>query len=224
MEENPINTYKRNVDLSNHIQLGAYWFEKINTNNHSIVYCAFEFRLAIERLTYQIFVMAHRNKILSGEIDPSSAKDFKDAIRLIYENQGNRKNLYNHYKFTQIYVKNAFGLERITSIPDFSVLINFWHKLSELCHYHDIQEKTWGNTDWINSQISLLNSVDEYFKSILSIERVGWLRIESMPEALQDVYIKFIKSEYTEEQVIRCIIITKPIVEKWFFNIFKYKN
>ncbi len=204
---------KRQTGSDYHIISARFWMKKgINEEYHTpLVYAAFEFRCAIERVIFELFVLMRTVGITDIEIEKIGS--LKGLINTVNDLAGgNKKKLMRILLFNRISMEFS-GFPKKLSIPDVGKLHKFWSKLSEYCHRQIIPDSTWDNPDWISKGYTLLEEVDNYLSLILYEQAFGFLSEENMPDEIKEQKQLFINGNIDESQLRMRFKLMQPVLE-----------
>ena len=211
---------KREVTLEYHLLAAREWrrYGEQDQLHTPLIYSAFEYRCAIERFVFEIFVLMNRDDLLEGSLDINRVERFSSLVTIIHERAENRGRLYRMFRFNYLYVRHMMRLNVDISIPNLGTLKQFWQRLSDYCHKQMLPNETWDSKDYVQNGYQLLNEVEDYFYQHLHERRFGWLRIESIPQEAQDYRLQFINEEITEDRLLTFFNLMRPILENRFRN------
>ena len=123
----------RSIALTFHHEQGCTWLDLSETGTYTspLVYAAFEFRLALERLAFEI--LRHG---VAGDIDEDDLKamdSFGATEARIYARLGHQRAIDRQIEFINIVLELANTSVRITPFH-IGTIRRHWHNCSALCH------------------------------------------------------------------------------------------
>jgi hypothetical protein len=129
---NPLS-WERHPAVNYHYEEGKAWLMQSKRGKRctALSYAAFEFRLAIERITFQYWYTINDNEINSENIN--DVRSFKRMQNKIYKLGGVQKEINKYFEFMQIIIDNL-KIDKKLATPDLGRLHNHWDNCSELCH------------------------------------------------------------------------------------------
>lgn len=177
-----------------------------------LVYSAFEFRCAIERIAFELLVLFKKRKLDKEALKCSG--DFKNLLSLLSKLEGKQGLVYKKTRFTQIICElgNAPFSPALINLKD---LDKYWRACSKFCHKLLSPEETWEKPLFIQRGYQILNEIDSYFESILIKHKLAWIS-ELAPE-VNDLQQKFINGNLTEKQIIIRLKLMEPVLRQRMF-------
>jgi hypothetical protein len=197
MPESPHLPLDRVLPLDHHLSQACAWLDLSDSGNHSVPlsYAAFEFRLAIERLTFELLFFI-RSQQLDAD-DKKSMKSFKNMEKRIHEFAGHQQQMDITINFINIVFNEAGSSINIAKIA-LGTLHTHWSECSDLCHF------TW-NLLVCGPDVAIrgeaykqLTVIRDFLKTNLS-SIVTWPRIHEPWFA--DLQNSYVRGEATEEVV-----------------------
>ena len=210
---------KRENSAGYHCMLGQKWrrFGEHDKNHNALVYAAFEFRLAIERIVFELYALIRSLKdIPDDEVD--KYENITNLITYIMEIVESQKNLYRLLKFNSIWFHEVIPYPSEISIPDISVLKKYWHGLSDYCHMQIKPTATWESPDWINKSYSLLNEVEKYLWEITVTKHFAFPQLNTWQPEVLDLLDMYVREEIDDAGVRTRLRLMKPVIEARFRN------
>jgi hypothetical protein len=211
---------QRLVSGDYHATAGRTWrkFGENKLLHTPLVYSAFEFRLAIERYVFELYILMKKDDLLNGEVPNDALKQidrFSNLVRLLHENAGNRFRLYRALLFNRIVAGLFFRMPRPLSIPDIGKFNAYWQRLSDYCHRQLKPAETWGSEKWIKKGYRLVSDVENYLYEISVRENFGWLEKTSLMKELSDERERFLNDKSVTEQSLKVRLeIMGPTLDK----------
>ena len=209
----------RETNADYHIFAGKTWRDRGYTNlmHAPLVYAAFEYRCAIERVVLELFIIMQYESITSEEL--STIGSFSSLIKLVHKLAGgNRLLLMRVLKFNQILSEFA-GLPKTLSIPDVGRLHKYWSKLSNYCHRQIEPAETWENDKWIKKGYKLLDELYDYFEDILVNHFFGAFSTERLPAEVTEQKELYMTQKIDDSQLKTRLQIMRPILRARRFGI-----
>lgn len=211
-------TKNRETDANCHIEI-AYEWQKAGRRKllHSpLVYAAFEYRCAIERLIFELYDLMKEMRLSDEEAD--KLKKLRSLVSMVHGLAGgDKQKLKAALRFNAVYVSEMIspssGLRMEVSEPDVGKLHGLWSNLSEYCHRQLMPAKTWESQEWVAQGYELLEQVREYIWSITVTKNFGIMAVSTMPQEAQELREKFIEGRIGEPSLKTSLRIMKPIIE-----------
>jgi hypothetical protein len=210
---------KRGNSAEYHCSLGQKWrkYGEPDKNHNALVYAAFEFRLAIERIVFELHALIRSlSHIPDDEVD--KYESITNNITYLMEIVSNQKNLYRLLKFNSIWFHEVTHYRGELSIPDIKILKNFWHGLSDYCHMKIKPDATWESPEWITKAYTLLNEVEKYLWEIKVQNHFAFPRLQSWQPEVLDLLDMFVREEIDERGVITRLRLMSPVIEARYRN------
>lgn len=206
----------REVTFEYHLLTAREWrrFGEPDHLHTPLIYSAFEYRCAIERFVFELFVIMNRDDLLEGDLDINRAERFSSLITIIHERAENRGRLYRMFRFNYLYTRHMIRLNIDVSIPDLRTLQQYWHSLSDYCHKQMLPNETWDSEDYVRNGYQIFNEVENYFYEQLAVRRFGWVQVESIPVEAQEFRLQFINEEINDKQLINYFNLMRPLFGK----------
>jgi len=208
---------KRGNSAGYHCALGQKWrrLGEPDKNHNALVYAAFEFRIAIERIVFELYALIRSLKnIPDDEVD--KYESITNNITYLMEIVMNQKNLYRLLKFNSIWFHEVSSFRSELSVPDIKILKNFWHGLSDYCHMQVKPNITWESPEWISNAYSFLNEVEKYLWEIKVKKHFGFPQIITWPQEVQDLLDTYVREEIDDAGVKTRLRLMKPVIEARF--------
>ena len=211
----------RETNSKFHLHLAREWkvYGQIKYLHNPLAYSAFEYRMAIERLLFEFYLLAVGKDIFSDK-HAKEAYSLDRLIKSICRIVGFKDTFVNRLKFNRIFAEyqksdNQYpkGLN-LPSVFDISILNKYWLNLSNYCHKQLKPKITWNSlgAEWIINGYSLLNEVDNYLYQISEINSIGWLKLDIEHEELVDTLNKYLKRELNDFSLKRYFEIMMPTI------------
>lgn len=208
-------------DAPNHFYMGRKWRLHGTKNNDlafPLLYSSLEFRLCIERLVFEIYIMLATSNMITNAFNEDELRridnSFISMTHVITENSGNRKNFRNYFIFCKHHAIRLTNFRVNPSIPDLNTLESKWRDLSKYLHYTQNPENTWANPDWIKRGYEILYEVESYIYNLMFKNAVVTVQVDTMPEELKELLYKFLNEQIDENQLMRMMDIMKPVLAK----------
>ncbi len=210
---------ERQVSGDYHAAAGKAWriHGEKDLLHSSLIYSVFEFRLAVERYVFELYLLMEIDQLLEINIPDEALKrfdNFKSLIRILHENAGNKFKLFRVLIFNRHVSEIYFQIPKKLSVPDIGKLSSFWHSLSEYCHKQYKLDNSWASEDWIKKGYKLINEVESYLIQISIIEAFGWVNKNSLGPELSQERERFLNDkEFTEERLTLRLTLMKPVLD-----------
>ncbi|MFC1481078.1 hypothetical protein ACFL6E_02400 [Candidatus Neomarinimicrobiota bacterium] len=211
----------RGVDANFHLEQGNDWHQiGYPSLLHSpLIYAAFEYRCAIERIILELYDLMKELNIATEEF--SSLKNISDIIKKIRQLEGGSHDAAARaIRFNAVYFKEMIaemaekaGISKEMAEPDLRKLSKLWGHLSEYCHGQMLPAETWNSPEWVKKGYALLDEALEYLRALKIEKHFGYMGESSLPTEALDLKKKFIDEEINESALITRLRIMKPIIE-----------
>lgn len=150
-------SWKRDPATNYHFEEGRAWLSQSRRGKRctALAYAAFEFRLALERVTFQYWYTSQGETV---ENIFQRAKSFKGMQRDLFID-ANQQIVDRGFEFIRI-VLELLGLQdRKIMTPKFKTFERYWQQCSQLCHINwtiipknrDLRKRTFSNLEEIES-------------------------------------------------------------------------
>ncbi len=192
---------KRHTDSFFHISMARNWL-KMSKNSElqsPITYAALEYRLACERVLFELYLLLidpQKFNLEKEKRNLQSTNSLMSAIHRVGKNNGQLKlaQIFNQYYASLLWKDVA-----TFSIIDAGLIHGYWNKLSTLCHMQVEPSDTWESQVWISKQYDLIVKIDHYFSTILNTTNsIGWIPLDSLPHQVLEVRKSFLNREISE--------------------------
>ncbi len=216
MNLNQIINEKRCVSAEYHVIVARAWKQhgQANDSQSPLVYAAFEYRCAIERVVFELYGIMHNE--LPGDEISNQIGSFSGLVKQVHDLAGgNKKKLYRVLKFNSI-VSEFMCLHKTMSVPDVGKLQEFWSKASNYCHQQIIPNETWKSPEWVRKGYKLLDRVDRYLQEILFDHLFGAMSEKKMPAEVIDAKKAFVTEEIDEAGLRNRLKLMEPVLELRF--------
>lgn len=203
---NPINlsmnflSITRQNDSFFHISTAREWIEigKADYLNSPLLYAAIEYRLACERILFELYLFLNNPYEFDREKEKSNLKSTSaliTAIHRVFDNKGFLKlaQIFNQY-YASLLTNDAVKVAFI----DTGKLHGFWDHLSGLCHMQIEPNETWESKKWVKNHYDKLDEIDDYLATIFNEDTtIGWVQLSSIPEQILEVREDFMDLKIT---------------------------
>lgn len=205
---------KRGNSAGYHCALGRKWrkYGEPDKNQNALVYAAFEFRLAIERIVFELHALIRSLREIPDK-DVDKYESITNNITYMMEIVLNQKNLYRLLKFNSIWFHEVSPIRGELSVPDIKILKKYWHGLSDYCHMQIKPDATWESPDWVTKAYLYLNDVENYLWEIKVKNHFGFPQINTWPQEVQDLLDKYVREEIDDAGVKTRLRLMKPVIE-----------
>lgn len=204
---------KRQNDSGYHIILGQIWrrFGQNSKNHSALVYSAFEYRLAIERIVFEIYALMKRLRFVSKE-EAKKLEKLTNVISQIMELVDNNKNFYRLMKFHAILFRTESKLRGSLAVPNISTLKNYWHSLSDYCHMQISPADSWGSQDFLIKGYDTLNQIEDYLWELKMKNYFGMYQMDQWQPEVIKLAEDFVNDRIDESSVKMRLELMKPII------------
>jgi hypothetical protein len=157
----------RDVSARFHLRAGTDWLKASGEgrNANALVYCAFEYRLALERIGLELF-LAIRSGTTLEEADYRVVNKLKNIQNRIYRLVGNQREIDLHIEYLNILLE-ALGQPFQIARVDLGRVMRLWHQCSEVCHMQLSADQAWQDETFRQRVYADLVEVKEFLDSIL---------------------------------------------------------
>lgn len=138
---------------------------------------------------------------------------FRNLIRVLHEDAGNRRALYRALIFNRIFAKIFVSPGLHLSIPDIGKLSKYWGDLSDLCHRQLKPEESWNSLDWIANGYAFVKEAEDYLVDISVTQAFGWCDKNSLGADLASERESFVLGNNDEKSLETRMILMKPVIE-----------
>lgn len=187
----------RDVTAAFHLEVGTHWLAGTDEghNSNALVYCGFEFRLALERVALEFLIHIRRNESFT-EADLKAMNKVGNIQRRIYELVGHQKRINKQVEFINIMIEVFDHPFRMSSV-DLGKLARYWAECSELCHMQLSKKHTWEVKEVRRDACNTLLEIKEFLTNAIS--GLTWFSTYDFARDLQE---KFIDGLITKEDVL----------------------
>ena len=205
---------QRKVCADYHLMAAFSWKEygKNKLLHSPLVYAAFEYRCAIERVIMELYlIMQHE---MTDIEDLSKYERISDLIKKVHElGGGTKRMLYRVLKFNSIVSEFVMIQGKTLSVPDLGKLHKLWQKLSRYCHRQAKPMDSWDSKDWVAKGYKLLDEVHSYLHVILKEHLFGAMPEKGMPVEVIEAKSDFVKEKINEEGLRTRLMLMEPVLE-----------
>jgi hypothetical protein len=179
----------RSAALDFHYQQGLLWLSASIQGKHStpIAYSAFEFRLALERIAFELLLRIEGGESPQALIEAS--RSFKRLEKKIYELGGHQRELDRKIAFSNILLRLS-GASFQLGMIDVGTLSRLWHECSELCHINFTLAASASKHEFGAACYEVLSETEQYLRGA-SKSLIGW------PRSQEPWFVK-LEREYIE--------------------------
>lgn len=206
---------KREVNSNYHFKIAIEWknYGKKDLLHSALVYSAFEFRIAIERLAFELLLLIVDNDKDFSSIDIKKVNKFQNIFREIYSIHNKKEFekilIFNHHA-SKAFTHDKYAVAKIS----LSQLQKYWELLSKYCHKILKPIESWENEEWVEDGYVKLEEIESYFSNLLSKTHLGWLSEVSMKDdALIELRNDYINGILTEEQLCIRLKLIVPVLD-----------
>jgi len=209
----------RETKAAYHFLLGREWrlYGEPQKLHSPLAYASFEFRCAIERCVIELFALIRDQQFTKNDL--KSLERFSSLIQVVLTTEGGKLQLYRKFVFNRVY-SQAGGTPRDIwlSVPDLGVMRRLWTGLSEYCHRQLKPKATWLSMgdEWVNVGYRLLNEVEDYLYEKMSVEKIGWVPVDSLPREVAQARNDFINGRISEADLKTRFELMSPVLESRF--------
>lgn len=196
-EENKIEfSTNRDVTAIYHYDEGYKWL--LLARNGSVidplVYCAFEFRLALERVAFELLAQIRGSNFDTSDLN--SSNKIKNIQNRIYHLEGNQLRLDRKLLFLRILIEQAGYKNFPIAAIKLSLLKKHWEFCSRYCHLQLNLNHTWGDTAFVERCVDGLKKIEIFLKQILD-NLILWPQWTD-DHWINDLLNKFVESDFDD--------------------------
>ena len=179
----------RDVTAAFHLFTGSQWLIAADggRNTNAIVYCGFEFRLALERVNFELLLHIRRER---GEsITDADIKAMNKPINIrnrIYQLVGNQQHIDKQVEFINILIEIVGQPFIITSV-NLGRLARYWSECSDLCHMQPSKKHTWEDDEFCKENYNILVDTKLFLENALS--GLTWFSVHGHIYELKKLFI-----------------------------------
>lgn len=182
-----------------------------------LVYSAFEYRMSIERIVFELYALMKKLKFVSEE-DAKKLEKLTSVITQIMELIGNSKYLYRILMFNSMLFDSDTNSRGKLAVPDISKLKKFWYSLSDFCHMKINPEDSWLSKKYVMDGYALLNDVEKYLWEIKVEKQFGFYQLDAWQPEVIELAEDYVNSKIDENSVRTRLLLMKPVI------VSRYKN
>lgn len=168
-EENKIEfSTSRDVTAIYHYDEGSKWLLPARNGSmiDPLVYCAFEFRLALERVAFELLAQIRGSNFDTSDLN--SSNKIKNIQNRIYHLEGNQHRLDRKLLFLRILIEQAGYKDFPIAAIDLSLLKEHWEFCSRFCHLQLNLNHTWGDPAFVERCVTGLKEIERFLNQILA--------------------------------------------------------
>lgn len=196
-----------------HLVLARQWrlFGEPKLLHSPLVYSAFEYRMAIERIVFELFALMKQLRYVS-EDEAKKLEKLTSVITQIMEIIGSSKNLYRILMFNSMLFDSDTNSLGKLSVPDIGKLKKFWYSLSDFCHMKINPENSWLSEGYVKAGYILLNDVEKYLWEIKVEKQFGFYHMETWQPEVVQLADDYVNSKIDENSVRTRLSLMKPVI------------
>lgn len=204
----------RGVTSDWHLMQAKQWlaFDDNRQLDSTLVYAAFEIRLAIERYFFELAFLLKGCHLTEDE--EKKCRSWKGVDALIKETD---KTYRQTIEFTKIIASVIPRLPKITAV-DTAFLRRRWQELSEYCHKQLRPEETFDSSgdSFQDHGFRLIEETLDRFTEWPDIGNLGIISRATMPDEVQNLYDRFAKGKVDTDQARLSLKLMAPVLEQRF--------
>lgn len=188
----------RSLEIGHHFDQGCRWLSGIcsSEDTTAATYCAFEFRLEIERIAVQFLRAVDDAPVTVENLRRFSS--FKRMERRIYEKDGHQAQINKKLEFIEI-LCGTLEMPIRPAIPDFGRLAELWDRCSDYCHVLWSMAAARDPVTLVAEAREHLNEVRDYLVQFTS-PNLAWPG-QLSPE-FAELRDRFVRGEVSKEYVV----------------------
>lgn len=193
----------RDVSAGFHLRVGTDWLKASGEgrNANALVYCAFEYRLALERVGLELFFAIRSGETLE-EADYSAVNKIKNIQGRIYRLVGNQREIDLHIEYLNILLE-ALGQPFQIARVDLGRAMKYWHQCSDACHMQLSADHSWQDETFRESAYVSLVEVKEFLEGILGGNLNLLLTWGKVADGLgKELYDSYVRGEATRDDIL----------------------
>ena len=206
--------HPRRVTSEWHFMQARKWlaFDGDRQLDNTLVYAAFEVRLAIERYFFELAFLLKGCELTEEE--EKRCRSWSGIAALIKETD---KSYRQTIEFTKIISSVVPRVPKVTTV-DTAFLRRRWQELSEFCHKQLRPDETFDspNRSFQQEGFRVIKETIERFSEWPDIGNLGIISRASMPGEVQNLYDRFAKGEIDTDQARLSLKLMAPVLEQRF--------
>lgn len=194
---------ERDVISSYHFAQGKQWLDitRNTSDNIPLSYCAFEFRIALERVAFELLIQIRGSAF--NETDKKASKKLKNIHTRIHNLEGHQRKLDRKYNFLKILIEIAGYADFPLAKVNLSTLIKYWDRCSAYCHLQYDLTSSWGNQFFVDKCFEVLCEIEKFLEDIVLRNVILW------PQWTNELWIKDLLNKYIDEKISDAELITE---------------
>ena len=189
----------RDVTAIFHCKEGSKWLLLAQNGSRisPLVYCAFEFRLALERIVFELLAQIRGSNF--DELDLNSSNKMKNIQNRIYHLEGNQLKLDRKLVFLRILIEQAGYKDFPIAAINLSLLKKHWEFCSKYCHLQFTLNHSWGDPPFVARCVTGLKEIERFLNEILD-NLIMW------PQWTDDHWINDLLNKFVEGNIDNTIL------------------
>ncbi len=202
----------RNVNAAFHFREGRKWLALSQKGHRTtpLAYCAFEFRLSLERVAFELLFQIRGSSF--DENDLKASKKVKNIQNRIHDLEGNQLQLDRKFTFLRILLELAGNKRFKLAHVNLSILKKHWQFCSEYCHMQFSLPTSWGDSAFVEAAYKGLCDVSEFLTDINSSLLV-WPKWE-------DAWITNLLNDFVDGKIDESVLISE-LKKKGVWGLFE---
>ena len=186
---------ERDVTALYHFAQGKQWLDIVRNKDENIPlsYCAFEFRIALERVAFELLKEIRGTAF--DEADKKASKKLKNIHNRIHHLEGHQRQLDKKCDFLKILIEAAGYKDFPLAKVNLSMLIKYWDFCSTYCHLQYNLASSWGNQSFVDKCFEGLCEIEKFLEDIVTRDIILW------PRWTDDVWINDLLNRYIEGKI-----------------------
>jgi len=194
IKNSPDVLLERDVTDLYHFAQGKQWLDIVRNKDENIPlsYCAFEFRIALERVAFELLIQIRGSSF--DDTDKKASKKLKNIHKRIHDLEGHQRKLDRKYEFLKILLEIAGYEDFPLAKVNLSVLTKYWDFCSAYCHMQYDLPSSWGNSAFVDKCFEGLCEIEKFLEDIVR-NVILW------PQWSEDPWINSLLSQYIEGRI-----------------------
>jgi hypothetical protein len=207
-----INTPREN-SANFHLMTAQKWrrYGEPKKLHHPLVYAALEYRLAIERIVFELYALLKRLRKVTIE-EEKRLENLSSIITQIMDITENSKYLQRMLEFHSILFSDETHFKGELAVPKIRLLKNHWHALSEFCHKRINPHSSWESKEYVEKGYKILNEVENYLWEIKVEKHFGLYRMDTWQPEVIKLAEDYINSKIDKQAVKTRLNLMRPVI------------
>lgn len=186
---------ERDVTALYHFAQGKQWLDIVRNKGENIPlsYCAFEFRITLERVAFELLIEIRGSAF--DETDKKASRKLKNIHSRIHHLEGHQRKLNRKCDFLKILIETAGYEDFPLAKVNLSTLTKYWDFCSAYCHLQYDLPSSWGNRTFVDKCFEGLCEIEKFLEDIVIRNVILW------PQWTNDPWINDLLNKYIEDRI-----------------------